>query len=350
VTRVSNEWIKFRVKLATDGRVRSAARATKQKPATILGGLIILWSLADSHADDAGMLRGYNTDDIDELTGIKGFCAALPVDWIEVAADGVLLPNYHEHNGTTAKRRADSNARVAKFRQNGNADVTHGALQIGCKPVTKSVTRTRTRKEQEKKEENTEETPKPPEAGGLPDFGTDVARVAAEPAEPPEMELVVVGLDDRDLPIVESRPKVKPAVIAPAAPKPATGREPDLIFEAIARACRLDYTMPAVAKRIGSVKREIVQAKPPYTPADIDAAAKLHLKQGEFKKAGYHPPKPHELAALLSQIRLGIPKPTVRDEFFEAFGDMTGEWADWYDAGNKGLPRGPEPRKYHPKD
>lgn len=153
---MANDWIKFRVKLATDGRVRAAARATKQKPATILGGLLILWSLADSHADDGGVLGGYTFDDIDDVTGIRGFCAALPPDWIGQTETGILLPRYHDHNGSTAKKRAEGNVRVAVHREKCNADVTRKPLPNADKGVTESVTR------EEKRREEYRDPPTPP--------------------------------------------------------------------------------------------------------------------------------------------------------------------------------------------
>lgn len=165
---MANDWIKFRVKLATDGRVRAAARATKQKPATILGGLLIMWALADSHADDEGILGGYTFEDIDEVTGIKGFCASLPADWIGQTETGILLPRYHEHNGTTAKKRAESNARVAEFRRNGNADVTQKVLQNADKTVTESVTR-----EEKRRIEKDLSPPTPPSDYSFEEFESD---------------------------------------------------------------------------------------------------------------------------------------------------------------------------------
>ena len=152
---MAGDWIKFRVKLVTDGRVRAMARATKQKPATILGGLLMLWAIADEHADDQGQLAGYTFADIDDITGVKGFAVAMPPDWVAADDGGIRLPNYQEHNGTTAKKRADSNKRVARFRESGNADVTQDALQKPPKCNADSVTKSVTREEKRREEKET---------------------------------------------------------------------------------------------------------------------------------------------------------------------------------------------------
>ncbi|QVL32321.1 hypothetical protein KIH39_26400 [Telmatocola sphagniphila] len=235
---MSNDWIKFRVKLVTDGRVRSAARKSKQKPATILGGLLILWSLADSHAEDDGTLPGYTFEDVDELVGVKGFAASLPPDWIIEAETGILLPNYSQHNGNTAKRRAESNRRVAEFREirngnatqskpTGNAAVTQSALQNGDNPVTECVTR-----EREEKEKRREETER---------------ESAASAARPPKT------------------PRKKTS--APAKPRP---RNP--LFDALVSVTGVDPT--TAGGLIASVAAKLVQADPPYTPADVEIFAK----------------------------------------------------------------------------
>lgn len=111
---MADAWIKFRKKLCTDGRVIGVAKKCGVSANEVLGGLIRLWSLADDHG---GFLSAYDADTLDMLVSIKGFTNALPEDWIVVEKDGLLLPNYEDHNGSTAKRRAKEAARKANARK-----------------------------------------------------------------------------------------------------------------------------------------------------------------------------------------------------------------------------------------
>lgn len=120
-------WIKLEKDLRDDVRVRRMAVAlqgakhgngTALQPVTlVLGGLTQLWMHADSFARDDDTLE-ISLDEIDELTGIKGFAKTLPPDWLEVLDEHtVKLPGFHDHNGSDAKRRALTAKRVEKHRK-----------------------------------------------------------------------------------------------------------------------------------------------------------------------------------------------------------------------------------------
>lgn len=143
---MATDWIKMRKSLWNDPRVLSVtARLQQANPTvtklTVIGALFGLWSLADTHGES---FRGLSANLIDSEVGISGFCEALPPDWFRVRRNGIELPNYEIHNGTTAKSRALSAKRVARHRaKTGNADVTLGPLP--------DQTRTRPEKTREKK-------------------------------------------------------------------------------------------------------------------------------------------------------------------------------------------------------
>ena len=119
-------WIKLRKTLITDDiRVQRVARKLGVHRLQVVGMLARLWILADDQfggGDGDGVLRE-SADEIDEIVECPGFCAALPPDWLVLRADGLIqLPNYLEHNGSTAKRRAveqrkKRRQRAAKERQ-----------------------------------------------------------------------------------------------------------------------------------------------------------------------------------------------------------------------------------------
>ena len=132
-------WIKFEKDLLTDPRVLRIAKALEAGwrlthsrqvsdgvelgndtalPAVTLvcGALIRIWSLADTHLGSDDVLP-LGVDELDEVVGIPGFCELLPEDWLEpIDAESVKLPQFHEHNGTEAKKKAVTQKRVERFR------------------------------------------------------------------------------------------------------------------------------------------------------------------------------------------------------------------------------------------
>lgn len=119
-------WIKIRTNLATNPKVVNVAALTGKHVCFVLGALQWLWALADEHTTD-GVLSGYTPAVIDRATGIRGFCDALqklkPDPWLIVHDDGrVQIAKFDEHNGTSAKKRAQEQAKKAGQRSLGNGD------------------------------------------------------------------------------------------------------------------------------------------------------------------------------------------------------------------------------------
>lgn len=134
-------WIKFEKDLQTDPRVLRIARSlttncvmfsgyidpTKDPqhpcnaiefPAVTLvcGALVRLWSLADTHVAEDDILS-IPPEEIDDIIGMPGFCALLPADWLISHGDYVELPDFHKHNGTEAKKKAQVQKRVERHRK-----------------------------------------------------------------------------------------------------------------------------------------------------------------------------------------------------------------------------------------
>jgi hypothetical protein len=111
-----DEWIKMRKKLRKDGRVLQVARSCNVIRVTVLGALLDMWFFADEYADENGVVVGWSAADLDAEVGVVGFAESLPLEWLMITPEGLQFPRYLEHNGTTAKNRADSDARVKKYR------------------------------------------------------------------------------------------------------------------------------------------------------------------------------------------------------------------------------------------
>jgi hypothetical protein len=144
---MAGEWIKVRTNLWDDPRIGQLVELTGQGEAAVIGGLYWLWATADEHSSD-GQLHGMTTRTIDRKTGVAGLGQALvTVGWLSDNADGVTVVRFDEHNGESAKTRAQTAKRVAKHKS--NAKVTQGALPKTDQTVTGALPREDKRREEE---------------------------------------------------------------------------------------------------------------------------------------------------------------------------------------------------------
>jgi len=199
-------WIKLEKDLLTDPRFVAAAMALEARfdliaanvaddkspfvernvtplPAVtlLIGGLARLWFIADTHIGQDDVLA-LNAHQVDKLIGIDGFCEILPDDWLEILdGDRVKLPNYHRHNGTTAKERSNNAERQARFRASRrDSNVKHSnAVTLPDLDLDKTYTKTK-----KKIGEREARAPRSPNATRLPaDFGLTPERRAIAEAE-----------------------------------------------------------------------------------------------------------------------------------------------------------------------
>ena len=128
----NTDWIKMRTNLDTDPRVFSVARATGAHPAHVVGALHWLWSQADRHTA-SGKLWGLDAEQVDSAVGIQGFSKALtelrregkPRPWLEIGDGYVAVLRFGDHNGDTAKRRAQGAVRASRLRNAASARNAH---------------------------------------------------------------------------------------------------------------------------------------------------------------------------------------------------------------------------------
>ncbi|UHC82272.1 hypothetical protein LS633_00060 [Pseudomonas sp. NIBR-H-19] len=115
---MAGDWIKMRIDLQTHPKVFRMVSALNADRLRIIGGLHIAWSIFDVHCDD-GVLAGYSIEAMDAVVGWPGFTQAMiDVEWASVDSSGSLvMPRFDEHNGTSAKRRANDNERKRNARK-----------------------------------------------------------------------------------------------------------------------------------------------------------------------------------------------------------------------------------------
>jgi hypothetical protein len=109
---MAGDWIKMRIDLQSHPKVVRILSATKSDKFRAIGGLHAVWSVFDTHSVD-GALYGYTPETLDHIIGWQGLSQAMiAVGWMEF--DGVetlVLPEFDEHNGKSAKRRAEDQKR-----------------------------------------------------------------------------------------------------------------------------------------------------------------------------------------------------------------------------------------------
>lgn len=144
---MSGDWIKMRSNLWDDPRVSRLCELTDLAEGPVIGALYWLWATADQHTED-GRMPGLTLRQIDRKTGIAGFGAALcEIEWLRDDPGGVVLVDFDDHNGASAKKRCQTAKRVANSRS-ANADVTPTALQNEHKSDTGALAREEKRREE----------------------------------------------------------------------------------------------------------------------------------------------------------------------------------------------------------
>ena len=153
------DWIKMRADLGTHPkviRILSALKADKSRTESgrvsdklrVIGALHAVWSLFDMHSED-GRLEGYSADVIDTLIDFDGFASAMiSVGWLEQDGETLVMPRFDEHNGKSAKRRAQE---AVRKREERNADKgPQNVRETSASDADKKRTREEKRREEEK--------------------------------------------------------------------------------------------------------------------------------------------------------------------------------------------------------
>lgn len=145
---MAGDWIKMRGNLWDDPRVARICDLTDCGEAHAIGALYWLWATADQHTED-GCMPGLTLRQIDRKTGLPGFGAALiEVGWLRDDPQGVVIANFEEHNGASAKKRCQTAKRVALHRS-GNVEATPDVDAGNATSVTGALAREEKRREEE---------------------------------------------------------------------------------------------------------------------------------------------------------------------------------------------------------
>jgi hypothetical protein len=148
---MAGDWIKMNKSLPRDPRVVRISSALKADRLRTIGGLLSAWCLADEQTED-GKLDAYTPELLDELVGLPGIAVAMEsVGWL-VIGDGFLeFPRFDEHNGQSAKRRAQDSYRKMSARK---ADI--------CPQTKRTKSGLEKRRIEKRRIGDEEESPPPP--------------------------------------------------------------------------------------------------------------------------------------------------------------------------------------------
>lgn len=166
---MAGEWIKMAVGLRTHPKVVRMATMLKADRLRVVGGLHAVWGLFDTHSVD-GHLDGYTAEVMDADLGWKGFTAAMvAIGWLVETDDGLAAPDYEEHNGPNAKRRAMETSRKGRSRK-ASAECPHESDDESGQVSASHADKMRNREEKKREEEKKEQHPPTPQGVGCPGF------------------------------------------------------------------------------------------------------------------------------------------------------------------------------------
>lgn len=150
---MAKDWIKMRSDLHTHPKVVRISSGLNADRLRTVGGLHAVWSIFDAHSTD-GRLDGYTTQVIDQIIGWPGFCDQLiAVEWLSQDSQGVVMPSFGEHNGKSAKVRAEECQRKRMARD--SAKRPESVRDLSGKKQDKNGTREEKRREDIREEGNT---------------------------------------------------------------------------------------------------------------------------------------------------------------------------------------------------
>ena len=160
-------WIKMGTGLRDHPKVVRMAFMLKADCLKVVGALHAVWSVFDEHSPD-GLLEFYTLRVMDDKIGWKGFSRAMAeVGWLIETESGLEAPDYEEHNGPSAKRRALDTKRKSESRDtdksaNGSWNASGQMSAFDAETLSASdADKTRTRVRVDKRRSNTPLTPLP---------------------------------------------------------------------------------------------------------------------------------------------------------------------------------------------
>jgi hypothetical protein len=121
---LAGDWIKMRMDLWDHPKVVRIVSAICPQgvrdvslKCRVIGALYRTWAIADTHSED-GILDGYDAESLNASIGIDGWAENMQhVGWLVVESQRLIVPRFTEHNGESAKKRAEDAKRKRLVRK-----------------------------------------------------------------------------------------------------------------------------------------------------------------------------------------------------------------------------------------
>lgn len=128
---MAGDWLKFEVNTPEKPEVLAITiEMGWDDPDLTVGKLLRVWRWFDQHTQE-GNAANVTPALLDRVIGVTGFCQAMVnVGWLSINDDGVSLPNFDRHNGSTAKKRVMTAKRVAKHKANAKGNAEGNAASV----------------------------------------------------------------------------------------------------------------------------------------------------------------------------------------------------------------------------
>jgi len=177
---MADDWLKMRLNLWTHPKVvtlasRMCPRNVRETSESVtqasvmclaIGSLCRAWSVADEHADENGRVM-MTANALDDIVGTPGFASHMQfIGWLNIEPDSLQFVNYQQHNGATAKKRAEDSLRKRMSRM-----CPRNVRETSAESVTR---------EEKRRVEEKSNTPPTPQRGrrvrNLPEYTEDFLR------------------------------------------------------------------------------------------------------------------------------------------------------------------------------
>jgi hypothetical protein len=136
---MAGDWMPVELSTPDKPEVFQMAGMLEIDPDAVLGKLLRVWAWFDQQTKD-GNAPVTLIVLLDRMTGVSGFCKCMEtVGWLEISENFVTMPNFSRWNGKGAKKRLNTQRRVAAYRARNDACNAECNASGNTSSVTKSV-------------------------------------------------------------------------------------------------------------------------------------------------------------------------------------------------------------------
>ena len=147
---MAGDWLKVETATPDKPEVLQMANALDLDPDAVFGKVFRVWTWFDSHSEE-GNAPSVTKMLLDRQVGVSGFVNAMTlVGWMVEDDGGLTIPNFDNHNGQSAKKRANTARRVSKHKKTNAEGNAATNAKVTLQPLPKALAREEKRREEVK--------------------------------------------------------------------------------------------------------------------------------------------------------------------------------------------------------